>query len=114
MRSDKLKNLLQRHPHLKDLLSSGDFLTGYTDGSLNGQTVSVFVFRCNWQHFCVQAKAIDPLLAGEVLVVTDYSVANASNNWKAYSLKEEKSLSPKKVASNSAYKSLSNLTSFAV
>lgn len=102
MINKNLASLLQRHPQLKNFIENGNFLTGYSDGGLNGQTVNVFVFRCTWQHFCVQATAIGALPAGEVLVVTDSYAGNVSNEWKAYSLK------------NQSHPTRSNLTSLAV
>ncbi|WP_013325381.1 hypothetical protein [Gloeothece verrucosa] len=90
MTHKNLGDLLKKYPQLKNFLDQGKFLTGYTDGGLNGQTVNVFVFRCTWQHFCVQATAVEPLPPGEVLVITDSSLGNVNHDWKAYSLKNEK------------------------
>lgn len=123
MISKSLASLLQRHPQLKNYIEEGQFLTGYTDGCSHGKTVSVFVFRSSWHHFCIQATACGSLPAGEVLVVTDNTVFNVSNEWKAYSLKEEKSSSVKNAsvgnkvptaANPNTYKSRSRLTSLAV
>lgn len=118
MISKNLAGLLQRHPQLKKSIEEGQFLTGYTDGSVNGRTVSVFVFRCSWHHFCIRATACDSLPPGEVLIVTDNSLWNLSGEWKAYSLKDEKSSSIKSIKPTSLnhnhHKSHSRLTSLAV
>ncbi|WP_013325376.1 hypothetical protein [Gloeothece verrucosa] len=115
MISKNLASLLQRHPQLKNSIEEGQFLTGYTDGSTNGKTVSVFVFRSSWHHFCIQATACGSLPPGEVVVVTDNSLFNLTNEWKAYSLKDEKNHSKGATsATHNNHKSGSRLTSLAV
>lgn len=114
MLNKNLVTLLQRHPQLKTVLEKGNFLTGYSDGGVEGKTVNVFVFRCSWKHFCVQATAIDFLLPGEVLIVTNSSFKNVTHDWKAYSLKEEKHSLTKSNSFIHNSKNRSNLTSLAV
>ncbi|ACK71008.1 hypothetical protein PCC7424_2594 [Gloeothece citriformis PCC 7424] len=114
MINKNLASLVKKHPQLKNFLEKGNFLTGYTDGGLHGQMINVFVFRCSWQHFCVQAKAIGSLPAGEVLVVTDSFDGNLTNDWKAYSLKDEKSSLMKSTSLNHQSHNRSNMTSLAV
>lgn len=115
MISKTFANLLQRHPQLKNYIEEGQFLTGYTDGSSDGKTVSVFLFRSSWHHFCIQATACDSLPAGEVVLVTDNTLWNLTSEWKAYSLKDEKNcLNKPNSLNHNHHKSNSRLTSLAV
>ena len=78
--------LLEKYPQLKPFVEEGRFLTGYTNGSVQGNQVQVFLLRSPWTQFCVQAKACDLLIPGAVLVITDDLQWSLESKWKAYSL----------------------------
>ncbi|HAC63224.1 MAG TPA: hypothetical protein DCF68_06695 [Cyanothece sp. UBA12306] len=86
MASPAIFRLLEKYPQLKPFIQEGRFLTGYTNGSVQGKQVEVFLLRSPWTQFCIQAQAYDVLIPGPVLVITDDIQWSLESKWKAYSL----------------------------
>ncbi|MGK7944904.1 MAG: hypothetical protein AB4058_10595 [Microcystaceae cyanobacterium] len=84
MKLQPFSKLLARHPHLKYDLEQENFLIGYSTGGQRGQLLSVFLLNSPWREYCLEAKALEVIPSGGVLVVSNDEPWQLQGIWQAY------------------------------
>lgn len=84
MKLQPFSKLLARHPQLKTALENSNFLIGYSAGCQRGQRLSVFLLNSPWREYCLEAKAVEVIPSGGVLVISDDDPWQLNGSWQAY------------------------------
>lgn len=86
MNLQPFSKLLARHPQLKNHLEQDNFLVGYSTGGQRGELLSVFLLNSPWREYCLQAKALEVVPSGGVLVVSLDNPWQLHGIWQGYYL----------------------------
>ncbi|MGK7930203.1 MAG: hypothetical protein AB4041_02060 [Microcystaceae cyanobacterium] len=84
MKMQPFSKLLARHPQLKYNLEQENFLIGYSAGGQRGQLLSVFLLNSPWREYCLEAKALEVIPSGGVLIISDDEPWELQGSWQAY------------------------------